>query len=289
MSAYLRVLNCCFNQPTAPPSFHDLSSLTIAITGPTPGSIGASVAHYVSSFNARVILLARTASTAQQTVSSILSSNPSASISIVPCDLSNLSSVRACAEQLANENVDVLVANAGAQFPQFQQNEDGVEMSFAVCALGHHLLIELCKNVRVVWTTGDIYALSDGNVSPWSKRAGIRAYQDACLGRLWLTAEWKKRGRMIEAVHPGVVSSGLMKTQGMSKWIMQKMLLSSKHGATAIVNVICRGDDRRSVRVPYFHNKHGWMNLKETDLAMDEEKARGLFKDCDEACGIKRE
>ena len=46
--------------------------------------------------------------------------------------------------------------------------ENEVEISFATCVLGHHLLNHLLKPRRVVWVTGDIYAIADGSAEPRS-------------------------------------------------------------------------------------------------------------------------
>ena len=44
--------------------------------------------------------------------------------------------------------------------------ENDVEISFATCVLGHHLLNHLLKPRRIVWVTGDIYAIADGSAEP---------------------------------------------------------------------------------------------------------------------------
>ena len=62
------------------------------------------------------------------------------------CDMSSMKSVRSCAERLLDslEAVDILVNNAGvAGSGDRVTTEDGFELVFATCHLGHFLLTEL--------------------------------------------------------------------------------------------------------------------------------------------------
>lgn len=291
MSNLLRVLRCVIGQPSFTAPCTDLSSQTILLTGPTRGGIGYTTAKILASFGARVILAARNPTTAAEAVSQIQAEVPGANVSFVKCDLADLGSVRTCSEVLRDVSVDVLICNAGLLTQGLEKTVKGVEMTFAVCVLGHHLLIELLKPRRVVWVTGDIYVLSRGVVTPYREDGGFGAYTDACLARLWVAREWKKRGLEIVCVHPGAVRTGLNKAEGIMKRIEGWVLIDAEQGAQASVLVasLPNEDIHQDWDVPYYHNKFGWMQLTEEDKAINEEEGKKLFELCDEVCGIRRD
>ena len=85
-------------------------------------------------------------------------------------DLGSLSSVRAAARKLVEQNVmiDVLINNAGIMAVPYGKTEDGFEMQWGVNHLGHFLFTALLlkggsigKAGRVVNVTSDGHRLSD--------------------------------------------------------------------------------------------------------------------------------
>lgn len=296
MACILRVLNCIVYQPKFMAPIVDMSGKTVVVTGPTKGGIGYETALALAKFGARVILAARNPTTAQEAAEAIRSESPSSQIHRVQCDLFKLQSVSDCAEELKNlasSGVDVLVCNAGAEHHTGQMSEEGVEKTFAVCAMGHYKLINALQPRRVVWVTGDIYVLASKLPDPFLAEAGTQAYMRACLARLWLARELKARYEVagtpmeVVCVHPGVVNSSFSKLRAMAKRIAGAILISPELGAQAsiLATTAPSADIHQNWVLPYYHNKQGWLNLPKDDLAMMSEEGKRLSIVCDEICG----
>ena len=85
---------------------------------------------------------------------------------VFPLDLASLASVHAFADaikqRLGDAKIEMLVLNAGAQFPRDQRSGDGFEMTFATNHLAHYLLARLLMpsmavGGRLVLTTSDTH------------------------------------------------------------------------------------------------------------------------------------
>ncbi len=120
---------------------------------------------------------------------------------VFPLDLASLASVRAFADdikqRLGNAKIEMLVLNAGAQFPRGQRSVDGFEMTFATNHLSHYLLARLLMpdmavGGRLVLTTSDTH---DPAVIP--------------IGPRTLNPE--------ELAHPSTTGSGGMRAYAASK------------------------------------------------------------------------
>lgn len=296
MASYLRVLRCIINQPAFSAPRVDMSGKTVVLTGPTQGGIGFETAKALASFGAHLILGARNLSTASEAADAIRSAVPSSHVDLLQCDLAQLDSVQVFAEgvrPLAPHGVDVLVCNAGAVVNGNGKTAEGVNLTFAVCALGHHKLVHLMKPSRLVWVSGDIYAIAEGKVDPFEELQGEPAYFQACLGRMLLAREWKKRAVQREkpmevvAVHPGVINSEFNEAAAFAKWVAGKLLIDTQRGAQASILAASApsSEIRQEWVLPYYHNKRGWFDLPSDDLAMNEAEAARLFEKCNEICG----
>lgn len=299
MASFCRVLSCIVNQPSFTAPVIDMTGKTVVITGPTIGGIGFETAKALATFGASIVLAARNTATASEAAAQIRHAASSTSVQFLQCDVSQLESVAAFAEGLATlapDGIDVLVCNAGATCRQSQKNAEGVEMTFAVCALGHHKLVHLTRPKRLVWVTGESYVLSKGMPDPFENVTGEPAYYKACLARLLLAREWKKQmsreGTPMEvvAVHPGVINSDFFKLGGLLKRIASAVLISAEQGAQASIMTASApsAEIHQEQVLPYYHNKIGWVDLHHSDPAMDGTAAQKLFEKCDEICGICR-
>ncbi|EMA37792.1 SDR family NAD(P)-dependent oxidoreductase [Halococcus hamelinensis] len=151
---------------------------------------------------------------------------------MVHLDLASLESVRTFADavkhRLADDRIDMLVLNAGVQYPNVdQRSDDGFEKTFAVNHLSHYLLARellpcLAEGGRLVITTSDTH---DPGHYPFAPKelntqalayppkggfdAGVRAYAASKLCNL-LTArtfaeldEVKASNIQVVAYNPG--------------------------------------------------------------------------------------
>ncbi|CAM9186287.1 unnamed protein product [Discosporangium mesarthrocarpum] len=156
-------------------------------------------------------------------------------------------------------------------------------------------MAQLIAPKRVVWVTGDIYVMAKGPADPfyaYKKGGGQDAYNRASLGRMLLGWELQKRseGKIeVVMVQPGVIASNLVGAGPMAKWVMGSIFINvtlgaqaSIHSATVPSNEL--PGDASTLR--YFSNKQKWVTLKSTDMAMDADKAKALFDQCNELCGL---
>lgn len=106
--------------------------------------------------------LARNMGRGEAAAAAIRERHPKCTVSVALCDVSSMASVKECVASLKGSPPDVLLANAGVMLPRREVTKEGVEMTFATCTLGHHLMASLVKPKRFVFVSGDIYAISTG-------------------------------------------------------------------------------------------------------------------------------
>ena len=205
---------------------------TAVVTGANSG-IGLEAARGLAALGARVVMACRSLGKAQRAAGEIRASVPGADVEVRALDLADLSSVRAFADTLADETVDLLIHNAGVMaLPTRRETADGFEMQFGTNVLGHFALTaRLLPRVRaagpgaagpprVVWIAslahrrgrirlGDLNA--EHGYSPWG------AYAQSKLADLMLAFELQRRldaaGEAVLSVaaHPGLSATNLSK------------------------------------------------------------------------------
>ncbi|CAE7678201.1 unnamed protein product [Symbiodinium pilosum] len=267
----------------------DMTGKTVVITGPSRGGIGFETALALARSGATVLLAARNIEKADSDAEVIMQQTGKDKPKVFKCDVSSV------AQEILKDHavIDVLINNAGAVFDDGGQ-AGPVEITFATCVLGHHLLNYMLKPSRIVWVTGDIYAISDGSANPHFNGKGISAYANACLARLMLARETKRRGLCSEivAVHPGVIRSQFIKPKGCLEGAMLKSFDWGRITVTAgaqssIYAATLPSSDLREDTI-YYHNKYGWYVLHPNDLAMNATRCEALFDECDKLCEIVR-
>ncbi|MGW7600492.1 SDR family NAD(P)-dependent oxidoreductase [Streptomyces antimycoticus] len=117
-----------------------MSSTTTVITGGASG-LGLVTAHHLVKAGHSVILVGRDAARTQAAADHVRTLSPVGDDTPAPrtyaADLGQWSQVRGLAAKLAADavSVDVLVNNAGAAFPRYEQTVDGIERTYAI---NHH-------------------------------------------------------------------------------------------------------------------------------------------------------
>lgn len=141
----------------------DLTGKVILITGGSSG-LGAASAIALARRNPACIYIAgRRAKAAESVMRQIRESNSGTETVFLPCDLGDLASVRAAADQfLARESrLDVLLANAGVAAVPPATTKDGYEVHFGTNHVGHALLIrKLLPVLQVTEGGGRIVAVT---------------------------------------------------------------------------------------------------------------------------------
>ena len=224
------------------------------VTGANSG-IGKETAHGLASLGATVVLACRNAERAAAAVAELRRRGVPGPLETVALDLADLSSVQACAEELAGRfgHLDVLVNNAGGIWSSRQVTAQGVEQTFGVNHLGPFLLTRMLLARLVESAPSRIVNLSSvgHHFAPFGMRFGdiqsekgyvsLEAYSRSKLANLLFTRELARRlagsGVLVNAAHPGAVRSGfgmdgdLGGIQGLGNRVVRAFEISAEAGA----------------------------------------------------------
>ncbi|WP_431899509.1 SDR family NAD(P)-dependent oxidoreductase [Nonomuraea sp. bgisy101] len=218
---------------------------TVVVTGGNRG-IGYAVCERLAGEGFRVLLVARDQERGARAAASI-----SGDVEFVAGDLTTIASVRRLADELRGgcPRIDVLVHNAGVWPSRRTLTEDGLEESFAVNHLAPFLLNHLLEDRlgRVVQVSAGLYVKGRAEVGRTSVGADfhqMRTYADTKLCNLLtvpLFAErWRASGVTIDAVHPGVIRTGLGDRRGPVGWLLtmvKRKWATPKEGAGPVVGL----------------------------------------------------
>jgi NAD(P)-dependent dehydrogenase (short-subunit alcohol dehydrogenase family) len=200
----------------------------VLVTGSTDG-IGRETALELARMGARVIIHGRNSARVAQAHEALVSASVGPPPPPVIADFGSLSEVRALAEELGRRGlaVDVLINNAGVYMKRRELSADGIELTLAVNHFAHVLLTHslLASEVgqsltRVINLSSIAHARAEIDLEDIDNtRAefdGYRAYATSKLANVLFTVELARRlrarGVLVNAVHPGIVSTKLLKT-----------------------------------------------------------------------------
>jgi retinol dehydrogenase 12 len=198
---------------------------TYLVTGANTG-IGRATAQALAAGGGRVYLTSRSAAKGEAAAAAIRAATGNAAVRVLPLDLADLDSVRACAAAFLarDEPLHVLVNNAGVGGVHGLTRQ-GFELMFGVNHLGHFaltraLLGRLAESVpsRVVSVSSDAHYSApgidwDALRRPARGLTGLREYAVSKLCNVVFSQELARRtagtGLTTYALHPGVVASGM--------------------------------------------------------------------------------
>jgi len=202
-----------------------LDGKTVVITGSNTG-IGRTTAQDMSRRGAKVVMLCRDMDKAEK-VAAEIRDETKGEVIVHKLDLSDLASVRECAEQLGNslEKIDILINNAGIMACPKMKTKDGFEMQFGTNHLGHFLLTNLlmpqikkaAPGARIVNVSSMAHEPGRMNFddinydnTPYDR---FTAYSQSKLANILFTKELARRGEgsgvSCYALHPGVIATDL--------------------------------------------------------------------------------
>jgi len=228
-----------------------LAGKTALVTGATSG-IGRAAVSRLAQAGARVVLLGRSADKLESLKSELISLAGEDRFPLVIADMSSLKSVRTAVAQITDreDQLDVLVDNAGAIYPERIESEDGIEKTLAILVCGPFALtggllplLRRSGDGRVVAvTSGGMYTqpvdLAD---LEWRNRPynGARVYAQAKRIQVALVREWARRfagaGVSFDAMHPGWADTpGLADSLPGFYRLMKPLLRTPEQGADTI-------------------------------------------------------
>lgn len=202
-----------------------LDGKVVVITGANTG-IGKYTALDMSRRGAKVVILCRNVEKAEAAAEEIRKETEGEVI-VHSLDLTSLTSVRACAEQLGNslEKVDILINNAGIMTCPESRTEEGFEMQFGTNHLGHflltNLLLPLMKRAAPGARIVNVSSLAHETGSMqwddlnWEKTpySSMKAYSQSKLANILFSKELARRGEgsgvSVYSLHPGVINTNL--------------------------------------------------------------------------------
>jgi len=205
----------------------DLQGKNVLITGCNSG-LGLESMRVLARRGAHVIGAARNREKAEAAAAGV-----GASITPVACDLSDLGSVAACADEVRalQQPIDVLICNAGIMgLPRLQQKH-GVEMQFLTNHLGHFVLVNRLLDRVLQAPAGRVVMVSSlahytsvpggidfDNLSGEKRYDGFTFYGQSKLANLLMSNELARRlagsPATCNAIHPGIIHTPLMRNIG---------------------------------------------------------------------------
>jgi len=197
----------------------DESGRTFLVTGANSG-LGLETARQLARHGARVIMTARNEAKGRKAVDEI----GGADLELRLVDLSDLDSVRALADELKAERIDVLVNNAGIMMPPRQLSKQGQESQFATNHLGHFALTGLLLGQitdRVVTVSSGLHkrgSIHFDDITGERSYSPTDFYAQSKLANLLFALELDRRLRAAGSTlrslsaHPGYAATNLQST-----------------------------------------------------------------------------
>lgn len=196
----------------------------ILLTGGNRG-IGKAIAQKILEESHEVIIVCRNGIEGKKVADELASKTGNPKISFIQGDLSSIQKCKILIEKIKTEHSDIniLINNAGVWMSEKQLNEDDLEMSFMVNYLAPYLLCHglfpILKNhqpARIVNVNAGLYVKGklDIEKTPYGLDFGsIKTYANSKLCNTMFTIDFAKEiegsGVTINAVHPGVINTGL--------------------------------------------------------------------------------
>ena len=206
------------------PTVNNSDMKKVLITGGNRG-IGKAIAQQLLTENHEVIITARKETEGQAALKELVAATGNSNIHFIQGDLSSIQQCRDLVTRIteAHADINVLINNAGVWMSEKVLNTDGLEMSFMVnyiapCILSKGLTPILTKNkpARIVNVNAGLYVTANLNVK--ETPAGndfhkLKTYGRSKLCNTMFTIDYAKElagsGVTINAVHPGVINTGL--------------------------------------------------------------------------------
>ena len=202
-----------------PKNTASLAGKTVALTGST-GGLGLQLSLHLARLGARLILLDRSPARSEANRARILAAFPTASVTCLPLDLSDMASVRAVTDALAREPLDIFIHNAGAYAIPRKTCDTGYDNVFQINFVSPYYMIRtLLPTLRArrghVMAVGSIahnYSETDEkDIDFHTRNRASRVYGNAkryLMFSLYALFE-KEREVTLAITHPGITATNI--------------------------------------------------------------------------------
>lgn len=281
----------------------DLENKLFIVTGANTG-IGKITAQELARAGAHVLLACRSKDKTLAVIDEIQRDVPGARVEYIQLDLSDLSSVRTCAEAILarGQPIHGLVNNAGLAGKR-GTTADGFELTWGTNHLGHYLFTRLlldriveagkAGHARIVNVASASHYRAkridwDQLNQPTQTRTGLREYAQSKLSNVLFTKELARRldgtGVTTYAVHPGVVATDVWRHMPAPlRWFAKKFMITPEQGAAASLR--CATDPELASQTGRYYDVGG-REKAPNRLADDAELAKTLWTKSAEWTGL---
>ena len=271
------------------------------VTGAT-GGIGEVTARALATNGATVVLVGRSQSKAEATVAKIKRETGNQNVEFMLADLSVQKDVRRLADEFKAkyDRLHVLVNNAGAVYMKRQESADGIELTFALNHLAYFLLTNLLLDTlkasapaRVINVSSSAHQMGKmdwDDLQGRKKFTGMRIYGRSKLANILFTREMARRlagsGVTVNALHPGVVTTGFGVNNGFMGQVGRKLMdffsISAEQGAQTTI-YLATSPEVEGVTGKYFYKQK---EATPTAAAQNDADARTLWETSEKLVGV---
>ena len=262
------------------------------VTGVTSG-IGKALAMDLAKEGETVILVARNLDRGMAALQEIGSGTQNPNLDLQLCDLSVLSSVRTLAEALTAkyETIDVLINNASVYRRTRVATADGFEEMFAANHLGPFLLTNLLLgslqaaaqaygSARILNITApSTVPLNFDDLQGKQNFNSLRAFGATKTANLLFTFELARRlentGVTVNAIHPGLARSGLMKEASFLMRLLSRLVSSPPEKVSKTILSVALAQEFKNVTGKFLHNGR---EIKASAYAYERSVQQGLWE-----------
>jgi len=275
---------------------------TVVITGGTSG-IGEVAAEALAQMGARIVLIARNKSRADETLARLRRRGPDIAHSVYFADLARLAEMKRVAAEIANREppIDVLINNAGALFGARRLTDDGLEYTFALNHMSYFVVTEGLRErllasgtARIINTASAAHQRAALDFDDLQSAKGFRAtriYGCSKLCNILFTRELARRlhGSDVTAncLHPGFVATRFADESGglISRlaWLAKYFAISPAEGAKTII-YLASSPEVANVTGKYFYKCR---STTPSAAALDDNAALVLWKRSAALAGMK--